>query len=473
MWKGLFLSFLVLGAVISAMMFWQWNAYSKQSESSETKETARQELTIETKQDQLFVTQTIKGLSAGKEYRTVKTEKLFRWECLGIEGKGCSSSDEDPSTFISEDGSLTFEYTIPVKASPAPFLLTDWTTILPDVQMADTLTVIVDSSRRSGGWAAGGRPEGYKQGELIDYYVFERDGGAPAVFWQPDKLNTLASADNFILLSSAGKETALTLEAEKVKKVADLPFLTLIQTDSYKEAEAGGLMIIHSDAGQDELMVKILSNALHEKFSGTPAGETWLLDIAASAALAKEPSSEKAKKILAGLKKVLGEEGMEEFFSWIKSSDTFSAELLDRFLGSKLGRETGYFSLNKDEKAPYIPFYFTDKRKIEAYGTESGIKAIGFEGKTYFPFIQTAGLLGYKAEKVSGKEIFLKGAGNNSYRFYLDKNIFIYNEEDYGLLENPLVTVGSELFMDRHWLEALFKVKVAEEENMISIEKGE
>jgi hypothetical protein len=472
MWKGLFLSFLVLGTVISAMLFWQWNAYSKQSESSEMKETAHQELTIETKQDQLFVTQTIKGLSEGKEYRTLKPEKLFRWECSGTEGKGCSSSDEDPSTFSSEDGSLTFEYIIPVEATPVPFLLNDWTTILPDVQVTDTLTVIVDSSRRSGTWAAGGRPEGYKQGELIDYYVFEREGGAPSVFWQPQKLYTLTETDNFIFLS-AEDENGLALELEKAKKIADLPFLTLVQTGSYKEAAGSGLMIINSHAGQNELVVKILSQALREKFSGTPDGETWLLDLAAAAALSQEPSSGKAKSILAGLKEVLEEEGMERFFSFIKNSDSLNAEALDRFLGSELGKNTSYFSLNKDEKTPYIPFYFTDDRTIEVDGTESEMKAIGLNGKTYFPFIETAGLLGYKAEKVSGKEILLQGAGNNSYRFYLDKNIFIYNEEDYGLLENPLAAVGSDLYMDRHWLEALFKVKVAEAENRITIQKGE
>jgi hypothetical protein len=471
MWKGLFLSFLALGTVISAMLFWQWNAYSKQSEPSEVKETAQQELTIETKQDQLLVTQTIKGLSQGKEYRTARTEKQFRWECPGIEGKGCSSSDEDPSTFISEDGSLTFEYIIPVGASPAAFLLTDWTTMVPDVQIDDTLTVIVDSSRRSGTWAAGGRPEGYKQGELIDYYVFEREGDAPAVFWQAEKLNTLEAAGNVTFLS-AEKENGLAIDAEKAEKIADLPFLTLIQTGSYKEAAGSGLMIINPGADQNELMAKILSHALKEKFSGTPSGETWLLELAASAALSQEPDSEKAKSLLAGLKEVLGEEGMELFYSYVKNSDSLNAEQLDRFLVSELGKETRYFTLNKDEKAPYIPFYFADERKIDVDGTVSGLEAIGLDGKTYFPFIKTAGLLGFKAEKVSAKEILLQGAGNNSYRFYLDKNIFIYNEEDYGLLENPLVTVGSELFMDRHWLEAIFKIKVTEEEHRISIEKG-
>jgi hypothetical protein len=472
MWKGLFLSFLVLGTVIGAMRFWQWNAYSKQSEPSEVKETAQQELTIETKQDQLFVTQTIKGLSQGKEYRTAKAEKQFRWECLGLEGKGCSSSDEDPSTFMTDDGSLTFEYIIPVEASPASFLLTDWTTMIPDVEIDDTLTVIVDSSsRRSGTWAAGGRPEGYKQGELIDYYVFEHDGDAPAVFWQAEKLNTLKAADTVMFLS-AEKENGLVADTEKAEKIADLPFITLIQTSSYRESSGRGLMIINPGADQNELMVKVLYNALKEKFSGTPADETWLLEIAASAALSQEPGSGKAESILAGLKEILGEEGMENFFSFIKNSDSLNAAKLDRFLESELGKETSYFSLNKDETAPYIPFYFADERKIDVNGTESGLRAIGLEGKTYFPFIKTAGQLGFKAEKVSGKEILLQGAGNNSYRFYLDKNIFIYNEEDYGLLENPLVTVGSELYMDRHWLEALFKIKVAEEENRISIEKG-
>lgn len=471
MWKGLFLSFLALGTVIGAMLFFQWNAYSKQSEPSKVLESAQQELTIETTQDQLFVTQTIKGLSKGKEYRTVNTEKQFRWECPGIEGKGCSSSDEDPSTFISEDGSLTFEYIIPVGASPAAFLLTDWTTMIPDVHIDDTLTVIVDSSRRSGTWSAGGRPEGYKQGELIDYYVFEREGDAPAVFWQAEKLNTFEAGDNIIFLA-AEKENGLAIAPESAEKMADLPFLTLIQTSSYKEAAGSGLMIINPGTDPNELMAKILSQALKEKFSGTPPGETWLLDLAASAALSQEPGSEKAKSLLAGLKEVMGEEGMERFYSYVKNSDSLNAEQLDRFLVSELGKDTSYFTLNKDEKAPYIPFYFADERNIDVNGTESDLEAIGLDGKTYFPFIKTAGLLGFKAEKVSATEILLQGAGNNSYRFYLDKNIFIYNEEDYGLLENPLVTVGSELFMDSHWLEALFKIKVAEDEHRISIEKG-
>jgi hypothetical protein len=63
----------------------------------------------------------------------------------------------------------------------------------------------------------------------------------------------------------------------------------------------------------------------------------------------------------------------------------------------------------------------------------------------------------------------LLSKGNNSYRFYLNKNVFIYNEEDYGLLENPLTNQNGTVFIEIQWFKSLFGVTAEEREDEIHL----
>ncbi len=67
-----------------------------------------------------------------------------------------------------------------------------------------------------------------------------------------------------------------------------------------------------------------------------------------------------------------------------------------------------------------------------------------------------------------GKTVLLTRDSTN-YRFYTDQNIFIFDEEDYGLLERPLRVLHDEIFIKEKWLKTIFSVVIIEEESKLEI----
>ncbi|MEH7524443.1 stalk domain-containing protein, partial [Bacillus sp. JJ1503] len=127
-----------------------------------------------------------------------------------------------------------------------------------------------------------------------------------------------------------------------------------------------------------------------------------------------------------------------------------------------------FFTLNEGKVDSLVPLYFYDSRKVVVNGTANeGLEVIFEEGNSMFPFINTMIALDYEAEVLTDKETILLKKGSNTYRFFLNRNIFIYNEDDYGLLERPLAVINGNIYMSGQWIETLFKVTIEEEDDEI------
>jgi pantothenate kinase len=88
-----------------------------------------------------------------------------------------------------------------------------------------------------------------------------------------------------------------------------------------------------------------------------------------------------------------------------------------------------------------------------------------------FPFVETLSSLGFQVKVLSDNETLLLTKGLNSYRFFVNQNIFIYNEEDYGLLENPLTKINHTIYIDYQWLTSLFNIQIDEDENTVYLKE--
>jgi hypothetical protein len=463
-----FFIFMILTAVIGGLLFWQWKAYSEKNDSLGRKqsESARQEITVESTANELKILQTISGLAEGKEYKVSVPEKVSSWKCLGEEGKPCKSNDRLPDTYLAEKGKIIFSYSIALSHNASSFLLNDWLVTLPNVTISSSKLEVVDYAKRGGSWVAGLPLKGNKQLDFIDYFVFEGESGSFSLYWQKKTLENVKNIPQISIFAESKdiEHVALSLP------FAEFPYFSVVITDSYPEVQGEGIIVLKKYQ-QDALERIAFDLYFHTKFSKAKIEEQWMADVF-SAYFTKQKSWEaKGEKILQELTYKLSEHELEEFMSSIiQEKGSLSAKKLDDRLSKQKGLKTRFFILNKEKAAPFIPLSFFDSRKVFMNGEErKGIEIYYQNEKRFYPFTDVLTGLGYEIKQITDEKSLILKKGNNNYRFYTDRKIFIYNEEEYGLLENPFHELNGKVYIEEKWLMALFKAKIEENEHQIRI----
>ncbi|MDF2039584.1 stalk domain-containing protein [Cytobacillus oceanisediminis] len=463
MWKASLFIFLILSGIISGMLFWQWQAYSEHAIALESSGAITQEITVETRLKELKITQKIHGLIEQEEYRLVIPDTLFKWKCKNGTGEACDSADKNPFTFFSSDDQMTFEYAVPINERNKALLLTDWFVKIPGKKAEGLSITISDSFKREGSWAAGIRLKARKKLDHIDYYYFEGKGNVPILYWQQKPL--LKKAINNAEVYSEDIQAA-SFNFKKLNEIGDFPFLTIIFTDQYPEYKDENILITSPRTKVAQVEKNIITMLFQRKFSED--SQTWVIDVFTAGLLDMKPSSSKGSAVLQELQGELTEDELKAFLMKVIKVNSLNAEKLDKLLSDVKGLNTHFFTMNTKSDAPFVPLYFQKEKKLLVSGAEkASIDLIYRDGKRLLPLAATMKALGYEIKILSGEETMLLSKGNNSYRFYLNKNVFIYNEEDYGLLENPLTNQNGTVFMEIQWFKSLFGVTAEEREGEI------
>lgn len=465
MWKASLFIFFIFTGIISCMMLWQWQTYSDRANSLESSEAITQELTVETHLKELKITQKLYGLMARKEYRLDIPDTLYNWNCKDGNGKPCDSADEILYTFFSGDGQMIFEYTVPINERSKALLLTDWFVKIPGLKAEGLSISISDSIKREGSWAAGIRLKAKKKLDHIDYYFFEGSGEIPSLYWQREPL--LKTSINNIDAFTADSQEA-SLDFKKLNDLGKFPFMSIILTNLYPEYRDEHILIASPHIKTNELEKKLIALQLHRLFAGdTPA---WIIDALTAGVLDAKPESAKAAKALKELQGELTEDEQKDFLINVFQVESLNAEKLDKLLGNAKGLHTQFFTMNIISGAQLVPLYFQADKKLLVSGADMGsINLIYRDGLIFLPFAETMQALGYDVKFLSGEDTIFLSKGNNSYRFYLEKNVFIYNEEDYGLLINPLTRQNGTVWMEIQWLKKLFRVTAEEKDDGIHL----
>ncbi|WP_389215141.1 stalk domain-containing protein [Cytobacillus mangrovibacter] len=464
MWRTASLIFVIFLTAIGGVLSWQWKAYSKQASLGDDNiEKVVQELTVQSSEKDLHITQRISGLKPDKEYQVVIPGELFQWLCIKDNGDPCESKDENPQTFLPDKDTLIFQYTIPIQKIDTAFLLKEWTTDLLGVIVKATDIEIIDIVRRKGSWVAGMPLKGIKEMDLIDYYLFKGNGAAPALYWQPAALqNKQTNKEVSYYINQQG--LVKDYDFEELNRLKGYPFVSVVFTDQLNENSGKGMIVTSSNTKEEMLKRKLVHYYYQMKFNELSADEKWLLDVFTSYTAKLTPLSEKGKAILQELKENLSEDELAALFNEINNgSGEMNTEKLDKFIYKIKGLPTRFFTLNKTESTKWVPFHYYDPRKI-SIGNKEQIEgeAIYDKGMMLYPFMEIMEKLEFEVKVLPNHKSILVLKGRNSYRFYLNQNIFIYNEEDYGLLENPLVNLNGHYYMSKQWLQTIFKISIDE-----------
>ncbi|MGS2776729.1 stalk domain-containing protein [Robertmurraya sp. GLU-23] len=473
MWKIPFTFFIILSAVISGLLLWQWDAYSKEMEQPADTELANQKISIKTETDMLIITQKLSGLTGNKEIPFALPSEVINWKCLLEDGSECEKQQESVTSIKPDNkGNIQIQFTLPIKANEKAFLFNQWLASFSNVQVTDTKVELIDSTKRNGTWVMGIPLIGNKKLDLIDYYVFEGQLANPSLYWQAGSL--LQEKVDTKLRIYSEQDGNLDQTYTSLQQISNRPHITVVITNQLQEGNGNGMIISRPDIKPEMLEKKLLYSLLKLKFDNLPIEQSWLIDLHVSMLLNSESQISKSNQIIQELKLKLTEAELESYLQVFLSEEIFyTPQKLDEILASVTGKPTTFFDDNKKEDMNLIPLYFLEKRSISVKGKiQKDLHIIYMGDQKLFPFVETLSSLGFQVKVLSDHETLLLTKGLNSYRFYVNQNIFIYNEEDYGLLENPLTKINQTIYINYQWLTSLFNIQIEEDENTVYLKES-
>lgn len=473
MWKIPFTFFIILSAVISGLLFWQWDAYSKEMEQPADRVLASQMISIKTETDTLVITQKLSGFTENKEIPFTLPSEVITWKCLLEDGSECERQEESVTSIKPDNkGNIQIQFILPIKENEKAFLKNQWLASFSNVQVTDTKVELIDSTKRNGTWVMGIPLIGNKKLDLIDYYVFEGQLANPSLYWQADSLLQEEVDSKLMIYSEQNDNFGQTFTS--LQQISNRPHVTVVITNQLQEGNGNGMIITRPDIKPEMLEKKLLHSLLKIKFDNLPIEQSWLVDLHASLLLNSESQISKSNQIIQELKLKLTEEELESYLqTFLSEENVYTPQKLDEILVRVMGKPTIFFENNKNEDANLVPLYFLEKRNISIKGKiPKDLHIIYLGDQKLFPFVETLSSLGFQVKALSDNETLLLTKGLNSYRFYVNQNIFIYNEEDYGLLENPLTKINNTIYINYQWLTSLFNIQIDEDENTVYLKES-
>ena len=459
--------FLILLTITTVLLIWQWNTYSNEKNSQSEVEQVQQHLTVESKEKELSITQTITGLSNQEEYRILKPDSLFRWECKDRTGEYCSSSDESPETFLANNGELNFQYIIPIQNQSA-FLLTEWISSISNVEVVKTTIDIVERERRDSTWIAGIPQTGFKKLSFIDFYTFKGEASLPALYWQQASVfkNDGNQFVSFFTKQPGSDESVL----QNLKHVNLKGYTSIILTEDHKPASGNGIWIVSSQEQIKDLKEQLVYSFFETKFSPLSSDEKWILELLTAETLEKPTTGQKSTAVQKELASKLTDTERQSWLKIILEGGLLSFQKLDDALGSVKELKTTFFTKNRNEKSQWMSLYFVDPRNIIINGKViENLNVVSRGDEFLFPFISTMKELGFLVTSNEDESEIVLLDGKNSYTFYLNQPFFHHDEEKFGLLDQPFVVDNGIIYIKHEPMQSIFNVIIEEEKNLIKL----
>lgn len=459
-------SFLFLSIIVGGLLFWQWNAYSVQSERAELVEkNVKERIVIETHVNKMNVKQTFSGLIPEKQYVVHIPEQVENWTCLNKDESPCEDGD-GRRAMISQEDEMSIVYDIPMIERNQSMLLMNWDASLVGVDVKSTKLEIAETIRRDGFWTAGARFIGREKFDLIDYYAFDSKQPSIPLYWEEEAL-VLTKINERVLIYAKDKLDEMELSTEFTGKFTSLPFMTVVMTEAHEETQAKGLLIVAPNMEQAKLEKQLAIQ--HFMQLSKDQYDLSLYDTLAAMFMNTAPETAKGTNMLASIEGALSEAEQEVFIQRIVNKEVpLETSNLDDLLLEIKGLKTRFFELNEGG-GEAVAMYFFEPKQIIVDDKETEMEVFVVNDKRLYPFIETVEALGFNVNNLSDQVLLTKE--DVMMRFYLDKNIFILNEEDYGLLEKPLKDINGDIYIEQKWLQNIFHVDFSETDTSVFLKQ--
>jgi hypothetical protein len=457
--KFMVLLLFFLAITLSMLLKWQWHAFS--SSISEEKQTeADQKIQIVSGAKSLNIKQTFTGIGSEKEFELIVPNLVTNWVCETESGEPCPSNDQIPHTFQPVDGVIQIKYSVPLDRKKAYSLLSNWKIHLRDVHIQYSTVSIAESFHRNGTWIAGLPLKGQNQLDLIDFFSFAGEGDFTSLYFQTVAFKYQKQESNLSLYTDNNTQFQFPLYSELPEK----KFIALVSTENLSTSSSD-MIFFNQKKAQNTIEKSLITHYFQQKIDGNIG---WLVELLASNHMKESPKNAKAIDVNNELTKGLTSEEYNELKQLISNSKVIlNSQKLDELLSGIKGLETKFFQKNiSAEKISALHFF--ESRIITVNNeTPTNIEVILKEGKRLYPLSKLVTKIGYHVDNEPNQLSFNKG--EHSYHFYPNQNLFSHNEQDYGLLENPLILIDNEYYMEQKWLQTIFKLTMEDVEGRLNI----
>lgn len=458
--------------MISGILLWQWRLYDQKNTTNKSASTkVNQYIIVETQSDSLNITQIFKGLQSKEEYTLVAPAAVSDWYCIGETGGPCPSNDQNPYTFQPEKGELKIRFSIPFQNGSNHLMLTNWLLKIQKAEMESTKVEITDSTLRKGTWVAGIPLKGYQKLVNIDYYLFEGLEDNPTLYWQQTPLYMNETNDFYSYYSENPNENI-----ERVFTDKDLfkgpTYITIIHSNENSIANLPDMVITADDFSAEKIQKAWLFRYFTQKFQIKSTEKQWIVDVFISLYLNQQGETPKGTYMIEQLSAQLDLSERQQLVKQVMQNSKADPIVLDKILGEIKGMRTQFFSRNKELQQENYSLSFYDRRAIKMNGEwVNNYSLLNNNNELFFPFIQTVKLLGFHVEKEQNNDSILLENNKDQYVFNSNGNLFIHNNQKYGLLENPFITHDGVLFINQRGLQTLFHVAILKTEKEIFIKE--
>ncbi|WP_141431303.1 hypothetical protein [Bacillus sp. 03113] len=457
----------IISILAIGLMFLRWDLFIIKKEPTENNfEEIQQQIMIETKNDGLHITQKWIGLTIGEQYKMIipKNSSL-----IDTDNKNqISKITKIEAPFLTATNTeMSIQYLVEHQDQSSAFLLNDWIPQLASTTITKTTIEIADSIRRKGTWITGIPLISYQKMNYIDYYVFEGSIAYPSLYWQSKSLNRIKGSADLTYYDEM-KRDINELTFPSMQLIPEFPFKTIIMTDQVNETEGNGLLVVSNTIQLKDLENKIITSFYKQRFKR--AEKPWLLDSLVALTTNQNGATTKGQQIAKELLDGLTKSEIQLFIQNInKDMIPITPKLLDKRLGETKGLHTRFFQLNSQNEQSWSRLYFLDSRKmIINQKLQKGINIIKEDDQDLYPVVQTLESLGYELQ-LKEDDLFITNHKDEHYQFFLNKHIFYYNNEAYGLLENPYMMIDEKIYTTKKWLQSLFNVSIEEQKDEVRL----
>lgn len=142
---------------------------------------------------------------------------------------------------------------------------------------------------------------------------------------------------------------------------------------------------------------------------------------------------------------------------------------LDGTLSEVNQGETRFFQKRRNDKD--TPFFFTFDHDLYFHNTRMEGQVVQYKQTIYFPLVSILEASGYSWAVLDDGKVFRIQTEDNHYRFFLDQETFIVNEESFGTGEEVIISLDETVYMKQDELKQLLDIQAVKGKGVWNLQK--
>ncbi|MBB6455006.1 hypothetical protein HNQ94_003500 [Salirhabdus euzebyi] len=455
------------------LLTYQWTIREAQSSLPSEKKEVVVHVEIIEKNNKLVITNIFEELEE-VSYELKLPENFSELTCSVRDNKEACSIEDNQLTGT-YDGPVMISYHVPIEQKDI-FLLSDWQAAIfmkkEKIPLSTTvsLTAPVDSEYK---WVMSRTKDNTPvQKELITFFEWKIPSliQSPTLFRVPIDYQYVYEYEQIKWLAKTPLDKNQVIN--RLPKGYNASAFILI--DKALPVNISEHYISLPNVSDYSLEAALLESFIKQKMR-VSEDEQWILNVIASTLYNQQVNTEREQKLTASLANALDRKKVDWellLYEMTFLEEKSLAKIIDDSLTEIFEQEVAFFSLNHNNEN-IVPFYLLDTRTV--FWNESKVEKkwypIILKQQLYFPIAGIVLIGDMELYVLEDKTEFIIRNGTNTYRLYLNENTYIYNEEQYGFMDDWLINNNDEIYLHKDGIKQIFKIDVQEDNRSIRLDQ--